>query len=716
MTAKRSGKLKYTERGFQMDAEDAIQGDVVRALIELITNADDAYDAKGGAIEIVVKKLTGEFSHSISIHDKAGGLDANAMESAFTDLGRENVKFMADQGTRGLFGRGAKDVAILGKAEFQSIAKGKISTLEILANSSYQMERVDEVPTNDDYEKLLLSPGQNGLTSILYLKPIYKVPPPGELIRKLQNHVQLRELMNRNSVRYVDERNKSSLVLKGLVSSGELLIDKEIKVPKYSKTVKLKLFRFKSKEDGQVNEYSAHGLVVSGRGAAYENSFLHFTDRPEAGWFSGYLDAPEIHDLAKSIDEVGGKNDLNPNRLVSRQRSGLIRNHPYYRALCASLEPELRPFFEEMAQVEGATRKEGAELRNRFDSIAETMAKTLQSLMDNDELGEIPTETGSNDNGVELSIIPPARLVRLSESVVFTIRSPLDLPFESLAISVEGNKEVAHVESLDSGKWRNHPRLSAVDNTVKLTALQEGKVVLVVSNTGTRATANITVVNYELPEVNIPTRLEFEREKYSVSPEKVKRLLLRAPLERSGEVCLLSSANNLVEVKKSVRLKPHVSGLFAEATIHAKAGKELGSTSISAICSEESAEAELEIREQGQRKIPNLKLELDGRDNPPRRVDTLREQGNLVIRIYGQHKSLKEVLGSYSTEGFKQENSPQARASIAEIVSQQLAQYVVEREAETFPERFGDAAKFFFRQQQLIASFIVAAQVGLISQ
>ena len=47
MSAKRSGKLDYTKRGFQMDAEDAMQGDVVRALIELITNADDAYDAKG---------------------------------------------------------------------------------------------------------------------------------------------------------------------------------------------------------------------------------------------------------------------------------------------------------------------------------------------------------------------------------------------------------------------------------------------------------------------------------------------------------------------------------------------------------------------------------------------------------------------------------------------------------------------------------------------
>jgi hypothetical protein len=73
-------------------------------------------------------------------------------------------------------------------------------------------------------------------------------------------------------------------------------------------------------------------------------------------------------------------------------------------------------------------------------------------------------------------------------------------------------------------------------------------------------------------------------------------------------------------------------------------------------------------------------------------------------------------LGTYSEAGFKNENSPQAQATIAEIVSQQLAEYVVERESETYPERFGDAASYFFRQQQLIPLFIVVAQVGLISK
>jgi hypothetical protein len=331
-------------------------------------------------------------------------------------------------------------------------------------------------------------------------------------------------------------------------------------------------------------------------------------------------------------------------------------------------------------------------------------------------LGKIPTDSENDNLGVELSIIPPARLIRIGESVVFTVRSPNDFPYESLHASIEGNSEIVELGSLDPTKWRKHPRLSATDNNLTLKALKEGTLTLVVSNSSARAKSKITIVDYEIPEISIPKELQFERDKYSVSPEKVKKLIIRAPLDRSGEECGIETSENLVEYKDRVLLKPHSSGLFSEAALFVKAGKELGTTKIIAKLFDQSTTSELEIKEQGQRKIPNLKFEVVGRDNPPRRVDTLREDGKLVVRIYGKHKSLNEVLGTYSEAGFKNENSPQAQATIAEIVSQQLAEYVVERESETYPERFGDAASYFFRQQQLIPLFIVVAQVGLISK
>jgi DNA topoisomerase VI subunit B len=101
-----------------------MRGDVLRALIELITNADDAYNGKGGEIHLDVRPAEAPFEWIISIHDKAGGLTADGLKKAFSNLGDENQKFASDQGTRGLFGRGAKDVAVFGKARFHSISKG----------------------------------------------------------------------------------------------------------------------------------------------------------------------------------------------------------------------------------------------------------------------------------------------------------------------------------------------------------------------------------------------------------------------------------------------------------------------------------------------------------------------------------------------------------------------------------------------------------------
>ena len=217
MAAVEKGELVYTKRGFLQDAQDAMRGDVVRALIELITNADDAYDGKGGHIVIEVSEVEQPFKWKISIHDQASGLDAEGLKKAFTHLGDENKKFAADQGTRGLFGRGAKDVAVFGKARFHSIKKGAYSDITVLPTAQWELNSANSKPTEANYKELNLKSGQSGLTAELYISEQHKVPNTNELIEKLQNHVQLRDLINRNSVFLRDARVKQEKQLVGLI-------------------------------------------------------------------------------------------------------------------------------------------------------------------------------------------------------------------------------------------------------------------------------------------------------------------------------------------------------------------------------------------------------------------------------------------------------------------------------------------------------------------
>jgi hypothetical protein len=716
--SKRQGQLKYTQRGFQQDAEEAMKGDVMRALIELITNADDAYNGKGhGQIEIVFNKSAEPYKGVFIVRDKAGGLNGTRMEEAFTNLGDKNQKAVADMGTRGLFGRGAKDIAALGRARFLAIHSGKFSSLEINSRGEYQMDFFDDAPTEEAYSDTNLAKGESGLTAELYVHERHRIPSASEMIEKLQANVQLRELINRNEVTYYDERTKVVKRLEGLAPSGEIVLDLDIPIAKYKLPVHLTIYRLPAKEVGPLNSYSRHGIVIGGRGATYENSFLHLSSKEGIGWFCGRLDAPEIHDLSRAVDEEGGQNDLNPTRVISRSRDGLVREHPYYAQLCAAIEPHLKPILEAIADEEGAQRREGEKLRNRFNALSNTLANKLQELLDASDSGEIPTETGEDDSYQDLTIIPPRRICKKNEVITLTVRAPEGMDLTPLQIHLTSGTNVVEILELpDPNGWVKHERLPVVSNTVRIKATNVGSTSLIATRNEVSALCEITVIDFETPVEIIPETLMFDPDAVSVAPEKRKMMILRAPIEFAGEKAYITATEQLLEVQKVATLKPNGSGTACEARVVAIAGKSEGTVIVTATVGTTSANATVKITEAGHKRNPKLDFELSGRDNPTQRVTASIEDGKLMIRLYGKHRSLKNIFGAWKASGFENENSPEASATICETLAQQLASYVVEREAEMHPERFSDAAMYFARQQQLLPHFVIALQAGLVNR
>ena len=715
MTIKKSGDLQYTARAFKQDAEDAMKGDVVRALIELITNADDAYNAKGGLIQIRLNKCEKPFQAVISVHDKATGLNAEDLEKAFARLGDINQKFAGDMGTRGLFGRGAKDIAALGKARFAAIKSGKFSTIEIdPIKAKFNMENIDEKPTDIAFKECLLKHGESGLTAQLFVATIHRLPGVTDMVAKLQNHVQLRDLLNRNNVFYFDERSKVEVKLIGLEPSGEKIVDQELKIPRYKHPVKIEIYRLPFKSTLTLDEYSVQGLVVSGRGAAYENSFLHLSKRPEAGWFCGRIDAPEIHDLARSIDIEKNASDLNPTRIVSRQRDGLVRNHPYFRALGAEVEKILKPLFDAMAEEEGAQRKEGDKLRKRFDALSQVLANTLQEILDEADAGELPTSSEDDGSNFSLTIIPPRRIIKIGETVSLTVRAPESFDLTSIKFALSAESTSFEIVETGNASWNKHPRLPVMQRTVRVMAKSRGTGILSAHTVDIRAECELIAVAFE-PVVEVePISLLFDPVHVKVSPTKAKNLILRGPIEYVGELVEVNSSLSNLEVPLQTRLKSSKSGKSAEVLIRAVAGVEEGEAIVTAKLGGELANCSVTIVESAKNKNPKIKLEVVGSDNPPRRVDTIPEDGQLVIRIFGRHRSIAKVLGKHTPNGFENETSPVAQASIAEIVAQQLASYAVERDSEKNPDRYQDASSIFSKQKEFIPRFIIALQSGLL--
>ena len=713
-----TGDLEYTARAFAQDAQEAMRGDVVRGLVELITNSDDAYQGGSGPIKISIKPGPEGFKAIVSVSDKAGGLFGEQMKKNFVKLGGENQAAPVGEGfgARGLFGRGAKDVAALGGARFTSIKNGKFSVLEINPKTAkYTISRFDEEATNSDYEACGLNAGESGLTAEIFVASSNSMPSANELIKKLQTNVQLRALINRNTVKLVDPSGKET-VLHGLEPMGEKIVDVELDLgPKYSGKAHLKVHRLPSKVTSSINEYSQHGLVVSGRGAVYENSFLSFSGKAEAGWFCGSLDAPEIYDLSRSFDTLGA-NELNPIRVISRNRDGLARSHPYYRALSAAVEMHLRPIFEEAAQSEGAAKREGESLKRRIQSISQVLGSTLQQILNEDSAGELPNIADWDGESFQMSIIPPRRRMHVGEEVTLSIRVPEGVDTENLKLDIiEEGKALAFASPVQSLSWTKHDRLPISTTTVKIKASDLGQGFLRVVNENKTAMAEIFVVLFDRDKETVCEKLEFSPNKYSCSPGKSRNLLLRAPIDKVGEEIALTYSGIESSGPEKVRLKPLESGRAAVAVVNVSVGAEIGVAKIYATLEDNQAEATLDVKEPTNGMIPKIDVVFAGNENPPRRVDTVPEDGKLVIRIYARHTSLAQIFGKHNGSGFENEEGDSALATTAEIVASQLAIYAVEQDAGTNPIKYQDASSYFVRQQELVSRMVVAAQAGLLA-
>ena len=715
MAVKKSGELQYTARAYRQDSQDAMKGDVIRALVELITNADDAYDAKGGVIKVSLLKSESPFQASVSVHDAATGLNGEGLENCFARMGDVNEKFVEDKGTRGLFGRGAKDVAALGKVKFMSVKNGLFSSLEIDPLSArFSMEEIDESITTEYLALCQLDSGQSGLTAELFIHDSHKIPAPKDMIYKLQNHIQLRDLINRNTVFYFDYRSNSEVLLKGSVPSGTLVLDCSLDVPGYEQKIGLKVFQLEEKQNGAIDEYSRHGLLISGKGAAYENTFLHLSKRPETGWFAGRIEAPQIHDLARSTDTNSALDAKNPTRIVSRQRDGLVKNHPYFRALSSAVDLQLKALLDQMAETEGANQRESDHMRKRFDALSQILANTLQEILDENDSEALPKSENIAGESVALTFIPPRRILKIGESASITVRVPKTMNREVLSISLREGHENIHLLETKIDNWKEHERLNCWHGSIKVSGIEAGRSVISAELDGQRFDCELFVVHIDPSVDKEVTAMEFNSKEYRVSPSRARNVEILAPVQMSGEKVKLTYSSDLVSGPEEVELTASNSGRSSKAIVRIIAGKTNGDCELSANVSSESVETLVKVAESANDKSPGIRIEIIGSDNPPRRVDTIPEDSQLVIRIYGKHKSISAVLGPPTDGGFRFDESPAAQATISEIVGQQLSIYAVERDAEKNPDKYQDASSIFYRQQEYLGKFVVALQRGLL--
>jgi hypothetical protein len=223
-----TGQVQYGPRGFHQDASQAMKGDIVRALIETITNSDDAYADTTGKIRLEVEHRHGPWS--VITRDRAKGMTATRMKEAIEGLGGRMSGFEVGEDVRGNLGRGAKDLAAFGRVTFESICDARCSRM--ILEETGETRLAEHTATEDDRARLSIPRG-NGTVVTMNVRDNIRCPRHARLKEKLSTHFQLRDILSdsRREVTLVDANRGTSETLRysypalPVVYSEELPID-----------------------------------------------------------------------------------------------------------------------------------------------------------------------------------------------------------------------------------------------------------------------------------------------------------------------------------------------------------------------------------------------------------------------------------------------------------------------------------------------------------
>jgi len=377
----RSRKLQYADRVAIQQADQASRTDVLRALVEIITNSNDSYSrledsgvpSNGGEIIIDVWRKRG--SSVIRVRDFAEGMDDSRMDKVVGTYGEATSGMKEDLHVRGMWGRGLKD-AIFG------LGYGYVTSIknDVLYRSSLLLK--DGVPTFDlddpipADEKLRIKhgvPEGNGTEiEIIVARDDVKMPQFDNLRNYLQRHYELRTIMG-NPSRLIILRNlagadkvKDEHVLSYKPPKGEIVLNEYLDIEGFPAKAHLQVLRsnIQLSMRGEEGDYADGGLLVVSKGMVIALTMLKFENDPYASFFYGSIHCDYLHDLLKNDEPV-----------LTATRDGINWSLPFAKALKQAVEEKLEPLVK--VEREHAMQDEQMKLDKR---LRKKLDKTIREL------------------------------------------------------------------------------------------------------------------------------------------------------------------------------------------------------------------------------------------------------------------------------------------------------------------------------------------------
>lgn len=718
------GQVERTPRAFWLDAWEAMKGDIVRALVEYITNADDSYARKKmkGKIVVEVEHKRGEEPWEVRVKDRASGMTLDEMKEKIGKQGVRASGFAEGEDVRGNLGLGSKDPACFGKVIFHSIKDGMYAWFAIDNEGERTSIPKPAKAINEIREELGIS--ANGTVVVIQVTQPASCPRHDTLKQKLERHVLLRDIM-RDPDRQIFLLHASKPGAKPEPlhypepKVKERVNKKGVDLPGY-KGAKADIVIAESDEpftdEGPRSATRQAGLLIKGRRGIYECSLFGFEGIQYALAFNGYIKCEDIDRIADEYDERAEKRLPhtvdNPRPIISRQRDGLADNHPLYQAIKRLAEAELAPLVAEREQMtkERTRQVENAKTTKLLSQLAKEAAKFMQEAAEEEELEFIGLKGKGQPD--PLAIIPGAIEMAYGSERTITIMAAKSGIDEGSDLEVEISFAPPGVVECSPERVKLGPsrrRDDVLTGTTKLVAGPSIGATMLNARFGVRTDdCVIDVIEPEAaPEPIPPAGLEFERPRYRLVMDKAKTVRVRAPLSAypDGTIMRVTSSTKGVVVLDGgkLTLKQNSADLAMEGTIHVE-GRTEKDTGVLIVHdpSGRSAEAQVEVvrrEESGAGFETRLVSEYQGDQ---------RAQWNPAyteLKIMGEHPAVKLYAGDKDKD-YPGQDTPQFKMLTAELMSDAVVRRILQ---EKYKEDELDAGSFYVAHNRLMARLLVRA-------
>lgn len=719
------GQLERTSRAFHLESSEVMRGDIVRALVEYVTNADDAYQRKGGKgkIFVDVEHKRGSEARQVSIRDRATGMSLAEMKERIARQGARTSGYEEGKAVRGNRGLGAKDPAVFGKVTFSSIRDGEFAWMTINDLGEVEAIKKPMKATTEMREGLGITGNHSGTVVTITVTHANPAPRHENLKRILQDHIQLRDILQdpdrevylRHATR---PGSKPELLRYTPPRVSERHRERSVKVPGYPEAA-FDLVISESEEPfpemGRKDPLRRSGILIKGEHAVHEATLFGLEGNPYALAFTGEIRCPYIDQLAREFDDRLEKGlprpASNPQPIISRARIGLVEEHPFYQAVRRVVEERLRPLVDERERrVKERTRAvENEKTTKLLAQLAKEAARFMEQAAEEDDF-EVPP-LGPGEKAPPLAIIPGAlELSGNAQRTLSVMASRVGIDGDSAEVSLELSPEGVVTASADVLTLRpNRRREDVLSATVKVTAGPTPGATLLKATLGERyRDCIIEVLEPETPpEPVAPDELMFERPRYRVARGKVRVLDILAPLNSwvdgtplrvtsndrgvvvlDGGLATMRNRPEQMAMVGSIRVEGRSENARATVTVTDQRGR-TATTEVS-VTAQEQAGAGFEI---------TLVPEVRGEQRAQWSTDFT------VLEIMGEHPAVRPYLGS-ADEHYPGQNTIQYEVLEAELVGEAVVRQMLQRR---FGEDPVDVLTLYYRQNKYMSDFMTRA-------